>query len=158
MAYTRFKTVNFGSAKGGLTTVGYQLFNADGTANGSRITAGVTERGANTGLYGASVSFPDGFQGELRWDTGGSNPAFASEEINPTPFEKALLDLAQAVPTSNTAQTVGDALNAARAQGFGKWALNPLANPPTLVLYAADGTTVVRSFTLNDPTSPTTRT
>ncbi|HZP80709.1 MAG TPA: hypothetical protein VFB21_03645 [Chthonomonadaceae bacterium] len=158
MAYTRFKTVNFGSAKGGLTTVGYQLFNADGTANGARITTGVTERGANTGLYGASVSFPDGFQGELRWDTGGSSPATASEEINPTPFEKALLDLAQAVPTSNTAQTVGDALNAARAQGFGKWALNPLANPPTLALYAADGTTVVRSFTLNDPTSPTTRT
>jgi hypothetical protein len=158
MAYTRFKTVNFGGAKGGLTTVGYQLFNADGSVNGSRITAGVAERGTNTGLYGASVSFPDGFQGELRWDTGGSASSVASDEINPTPFEKALLDLTQMVPTSNTAHSVGDALNAARAQGFGKWIMNLLANPPTLALYAADGTTVVRSFTLNDPTSPTSRT
>ena len=30
------------------------------------------------------------------------------------------LDMTQAVPTSNTAQTVGDALNASRADGFGK--------------------------------------
>lgn len=63
------------------------------------------------------------------------------------------LDLTQAVPTSNTAQTVGDALNAARAQGFGKW----VQNGTTLTLYAANGTTVVRTFTLNSATNPTTR-
>ena len=66
------------------------------------------------------------------------------------------LDLTQAFPTSNTAQTVGDALNAARAQGFGKWALNTVTN--VLSLYAADGATVVRSFTLDSSTAPTTRT
>lgn len=60
------------------------------------------------------------------------------------------LDLTQAVPTSNTAQSVGDALNAARAQGFGKWVLSGT----TLTLYAANGTTVVRTFTLDDATSP----
>jgi hypothetical protein len=49
------------------------------------------------------------------------------------------LNLTQTIPTSNTAQTVGDALNA-------------------LTLYAADGTTVVRTFTLNDASAPTTRT
>lgn len=64
------------------------------------------------------------------------------------------LDLTQSVPTSNTAQTVGDALNAARAQGFGKWVLSGT----TLTLYAADGTTVVRTFTLDSGTSPTQRT
>lgn len=65
-----------------------------------------------------------------------------------------LLDLTQAIPTANTAQTVGDALNAARAQGFGKWSLSGT----TLTLYAPDGTTVVRTFTLDNSVSPTTRT
>lgn len=63
------------------------------------------------------------------------------------------LDLTQAVPTSNTAQTVGDALNAARAQGFGKWTVVGT----TLTLYAANGTTVIKTFTLDDPTNPTRR-
>lgn len=63
------------------------------------------------------------------------------------------LDLAQAVPLSNTAQTVGDALNAARAQGFGVWRINGT----TLTLYGADGTTTVRSFTLDSATAPTSR-
>jgi hypothetical protein len=65
-------------------------------------------------------------------------------------------NLAQAVPTSNTAQTVGDALNAARAVGFGNWTLNVGAK--TLTLYAADGTTVVRTFMLDSATAPLTRT
>lgn len=64
------------------------------------------------------------------------------------------LDMTQAVPTSNTAQTMGDALNAARAQGFGKWALVGT----TLTLYAADGTTALRAFTLDSATAPTSRT
>jgi hypothetical protein len=63
------------------------------------------------------------------------------------------LNLSQAIPTSNTAQTLGDALNAARAQGFGKWVLSGT----TLTLYAADGTTSVRTFTLDSATAPTQR-
>jgi hypothetical protein len=63
------------------------------------------------------------------------------------------LDTTQPVPTSNTPQTVGDALNAARAQAFGAWTLSGM----TLTLYAADGATVVRQFTLNSSTSPTQR-
>lgn len=63
------------------------------------------------------------------------------------------LDLTQTIPTSNTAQTLGDALNAARAQGFGKW----VVSGKTLNLYAPDGTTIVRSFVLNSATEPTSR-
>jgi len=63
------------------------------------------------------------------------------------------LDMNQPVPTSNTAQTVGDALNAARAQGFGKWAINGT----TLSLYAPDNTTVVKSFTLDSAKFPSQR-
>ncbi len=65
-----------------------------------------------------------------------------------------VIDLTQAVPTSNTAQTVGDALNAARADGFGKWVLSGT----TLTLYANDGTTAVRTFTLDSSTNPASRT
>ena len=63
------------------------------------------------------------------------------------------LDMNQPVPTSNTAQTVGDALNAARAQGFGKWTING----NTLSFYAPDGTTVIKSFTLDSAKFPSQR-
>ncbi len=151
MAYSRFKTVNFGAGKAGLSTVGYQLVNADGSANGSRIAASIVAIGA--GVYGAVVSFPDAFSGGIRWDTGETTPLYAFEEINPRGSENVALDFAQAVPTANTGQTVGDALNAARAQGFGKWALSGAQ----LQLFAADGVTVVRTFTLDNAVSPTTR-
>ncbi len=63
------------------------------------------------------------------------------------------LDLTQAVPTANTAQSVGDALNAARAQGFGKW----VQAGNILTLFAPDGITPVRTFTLDSATDPTQR-
>ncbi len=66
------------------------------------------------------------------------------------------LDFTQSVPTSNTAQTVGDALNAARAQGFGKWKIDSTAK--TLTLYASDNSTAIWTFALDSVTSPTTRT
>jgi hypothetical protein len=66
----------------------------------------------------------------------------------------SLISLTQSIPASNTAQTVGDALNASRAQGFGAWTVAGT----TLTLYAGDGVTVVRTFTLNSSTAPTSRT
>ena len=64
------------------------------------------------------------------------------------------LVLAQSLDTGNTGDTVGGALLAARAQGFGRWTLVGT----TLTIYAADGTTVVRTFTLDSGVSPTSRT
>lgn len=70
-------------------------------------------------------------------------------------FERNVtVDLTQAVPTTNTAETVGDAFNAARAQGFGKWVISGT----TLVLYANDGTTPVRSFTISPSLAAASRT
>ncbi len=60
------------------------------------------------------------------------------------PGSQMTLDLSQSVPTTNADETVGDALNAARGQGFGAWAI--VGN--ILNLYAEDGTTVIRAFTL----------
>lgn len=63
------------------------------------------------------------------------------------------ISLTTAVPTTNTANSLGDCLNAARAQGFGKWT----KAGTVLTLFASDGTTIVRTFTLDDATSPTSR-
>jgi hypothetical protein len=63
------------------------------------------------------------------------------------------IDLTQTFSVSNVAQTVGDALNAARSSSFGKWVLNDR----TLSLYGADNTTIVKTFTLNSSTFPTER-
>lgn len=63
------------------------------------------------------------------------------------------IDMTQSVPTSNTANTIGDALNAMRAVGFGKWVISGT----NLSLYAPDNVTVVKSFTLNSSTAPTSR-
>ena len=63
------------------------------------------------------------------------------------------LNLTQAVPTSNTDQTVGDALNAARAYGFGKWAING----NNLEYYNLDGTVVIKTLGLDNPNYPRSR-
>lgn len=66
------------------------------------------------------------------------------------------LDMTQAVPMTNAAQSLGDSLNAARAQGFGRWTID--STGLILTLLGGDNMTVVRTFTLNDPISPTART
>ncbi len=55
------------------------------------------------------------------------------------------INMTQSVPVQNTPQTLGDALNAARAQGFGKWTIVG----GVVSLYDASGNTVVHTLTLN---------
>lgn len=61
--------------------------------------------------------------------------------------------LNHAVDEAETGATIAACLNAARAQGFGKWAIVGT----TLNLYASNGTTIVKSFTLDSDTAPTSR-
>lgn len=69
---------------------------------------------------------------------------------------KVTADLTQAIPLTNTANTLGDCLNAARSQGFGSWNFD--TNTLILTVYAPDGTTPVRVFTVDSATDPTSRT
>lgn len=88
----------------------------------------------------------------------------ALEIINTTTNDRQLIsynftqdmtiDLATIIPYTNTAQTVGDALNAARANGFGKWVISGT----TLSIYAPNNTTVLKTFTLDSIITPTSRT
>ena len=76
-------TVQFGPAFAGCGTVGYRLYDSGGAGAGARTQAGVIELAAQSGAFGALVSLSDNFRGAIVWDTGGSSPAFAIEEINP---------------------------------------------------------------------------
>jgi hypothetical protein len=92
-------------------------------------------------VRGGLTSLPNALPGA----NGGLPTTNASNQV--------LLNLTQSIPTSNTAQTLGDCLNAARAQGFGKW----VQSGTTFAIYAPDGTTVVRSFALDSGSAPTQR-
>jgi hypothetical protein len=74
--------VDFGSAYAGLGTVGYRLYQADGSDSVARTTTGVVDVSGN-GAYGvASVSVPDNAAG-VEWDTGGGSPVYAVEDLEP---------------------------------------------------------------------------
>jgi hypothetical protein len=97
MSYQRYLSASFGSDYAGCTTVGYALYNAAGTEKAARTTSGVAERGTATGVFGANVTLEDGWNGEIRWDTGDASPVHASEDVVPL-----LLDLANGIETDVT--------------------------------------------------------
>jgi hypothetical protein len=92
MAYQQHLEITFGSSRAHLVTVGYQLYNSDGTANGPRITEGVTEVDDGLGHYEAVVLVPINFLGRIVWDTGQAPPVYASEDLStpqPPPVPQA---------------------------------------------------------------------
>jgi hypothetical protein len=78
----RYMTVQFGPAYAGCATVGYTLKGSDGASFGERISSGIVEIPAQSGLFGTAVSLPDEFIGSVVWDTGGDVPVYAIEEVN----------------------------------------------------------------------------
>lgn len=136
-----------------------------GTGTGQvALTAGAVTVGTNNDKTGYSLAASQSFStsGAVGSVTGLTTTAIASAILaSPThPVQtdssgSVLVSLSQSIPmTGNAANSIADCLNAARAQGFGKWVLTGT----TLTLYGADGSTIVRSFTLDSATSPTQRT
>lgn len=78
----RVLVVNFGSSKGGLSTVGYALYDPDGSVNVARTTDNVTEIGTSTGIYAVEADINEGFNGIVLWDTGEGSPRYAPAELN----------------------------------------------------------------------------
>jgi hypothetical protein len=126
------------------------------TSTGAWASGGFAEisSGAMPGLYRLDVpdaAFASGSSDVTITVRGASGTNGAVLTVNLTPVN---INMSQSVPTSNTAQTVGDALNAARAYGFGKWVINGT----NLSLYASDNTTIIKTFTLDSGSYPTSRT
>lgn len=152
MSYQRYCIASFGSSKGGLITVGYALYDTDNNPVGTRTTTGIFDLGG--GAYGAQVTFDDGFQGRIAWDTGESSPRYANEEIN-----DARIDLTQNVDANDvsakTTQNVGDCLSAGRADAAGKMVLD--VSGKTQTLYGPNNE-IIRVFHIDDVNTPTQRT
>lgn len=126
-------TVQFGHRFTGLNTVGYTLYNINGTLRQARIAiynalAAVPsgERGAGTGTYGADIALPNGFSGEIRWDTGAiplvtlSDTIDGGGELSTNLLSGALTSIAlvKALPGigTYTDEQISNAINAATAQ------------------------------------------
>jgi hypothetical protein len=76
------------------------------------------------------------------------------DEPSATEVADAVGDHSISMPGS-TPVTIDEALQAAWAQGYGRWVLN--ADNLTITLYAADDTTIVKVFTIDDAEAPTAR-
>lgn len=114
---------------------------AVGFATPTNVSNSTTAVNVHTDAVGSAIIV----HGDSAWDTA---VGFA------VPGDQMTVDMDQPFTPTNNDETLGGALAAARAQGFGKWALVGT----TLTLYAADGTTPVKAFTLDSATAPTSRT
>ena len=77
---TATRTVNFGSRRASLATVGYKLLTADGTEIQARTTTGIAE--IASGIYSCNIEFSDNFIGIIIWDTGQATPLYASDDFD----------------------------------------------------------------------------
>lgn len=77
MSYTRYRIFNAGPLLTGLVgTIGYTIYNSNGTTATARTTAGIAELITGSGIYYATVTYADDFDGATVWDTGGSGPVY----------------------------------------------------------------------------------
>lgn len=144
MPITAVKSANFGKLRGGLLTVGYTLYNNLGAEVASRSTVGVHEVGSSTGIYAASVTFPDSFAGSILWDTGqGADTVYASEEQNNTDSAASLTGDISSIKTSIDAD-----LTFVKDMIGGRWCIDP--ETAQMVFYKGDNTTEVARFDLRD--------
>jgi len=130
MALNLVKTVNFGSSKGSISTVGYRLYSSNGTLSGSRITSGIGEVLSGAGIYSASVHFSNNFNGSILWDTGESTPTYASEDYSP------IQDLVSA------------SVDFTRHISAGRWKID--SDESHMIFYKDDNTTEIARFSLTD--------
>jgi hypothetical protein len=144
MPLTVVKTVNFGKTRSNLGTVGYTLFDNAGVEIASRSVLGVYEVGIMTGIYAASITFPDGFAGSILWDTGqGADAVYATEEQNFTDSASSLSGDITSIKSALDADLtfVKDMLG-------GRWRIDH--ENFQMIFYKHDNVTEVARFDLRD--------
>lgn len=144
---TLAKTVQFGPTYAGLAgTVGYTLYNTDGSTFQARTTTGISE--LNTGVSGSYIvapTVPLGLSFGILWDTGGATPQYASDEINPAYLSPQGFDGINVEP--NAGINPRQALSILAAAIGGKLTGNGTG---TVTIYAANDNTTVRIVVTND--------
>jgi hypothetical protein len=145
MPISSVKTANFGKLKSGLGSVGYALFDATGSVASSRTDAGVYEIGTGTGVYAASIEFPDDFSGTILWDTGEATAVYASEEQNFTDSAASLAGDLTVIKSS-----IDSDLTFIRDMIGGRWKIDH--ENFQMIFYKEDNVTEVARFDLRDKT------
>ena len=80
MSVRLVKNANFGSSKTGkVGSIGYSLYDSDGTITGSRATDGIYEVVAGSGLYGVKLDVSNAFSGSIVWDV---ESIYAVDEVD----------------------------------------------------------------------------
>lgn len=117
-------TLDTGGLTGLTGTLGYTLYNADGTVYQARATAGITEVPASSGIYGVVVA-DDVLAGRMIvWDTDNGAPLYGSESFPE--------DLAGYLPGATVARSM--ATLATRA-----WILYPQGDPGQYLEFVQEG-------------------
>lgn len=133
MPTTTVKTVNFGTAKTGLSGPGYRIYSTSGAQSGSRVTVPVNEVQRGSGIYSASVHIADNFTGYLLWDTGESTPVFASEDID---------------NTLHTLSMLSSSIDTTMHMTTGRWTIN--TGSYQMIFYKEDNETELGRYNLTD--------
>jgi hypothetical protein len=121
MAIRLARTANLGSGKSGkVGSVGYTIYNSDGTEIQSRTTSGVYELATSSGLYGVNISVTNAFSGSIVWDV---ESVYAVEEVS-----------------------TNDQFN--RQMTEGRWKIDP--NTDQMIFYMVDNTTEIARYDLKD--------
>ena len=147
MSLTQLRNVNFGKTRADrVGSVGYTLVDSTGATTGARTTTGVFQIVSGSGLYSANIVFPDGFRGQVVWDSGGVSPSYATEQFNIEENNPSVDDIKTIV--TNTATRIEQLYDIQ----YGRW---KIVNN-TMVFYKEDNVTVVATFNLFDENgSPT---
>lgn len=136
MTFFQVRTANFGQTFANLTGstgIGFTLFDLSGIVTGSRVTGSVYQLSSGSGIYGANIEFPTGFNGSILWDTGtelssSCGVEYATEQYN--------------VEENNP--HVDDIFNIE----YGRWEIDGTE----MIFYKSDNVTEIARFDLFDST------
>ena len=143
MSFQQVRNCNFGRLRAnatGSSGVGYTLFDELGAEIVSRTTSGVYQTAP--GIYGAYVSFPDNFRGQIVWDTGSAFPtaSYAAENFNIEENDPRVAQIHDMVTqVSGTTDILYE-------MQFGRWKIEN----EQMIFYKADNLTEIARFDLYD--------
>ena len=154
MSASLVKTVNFGSTKSGLASkVGYRLIDAIGLVEQERSQVGIYETYAGTGIYAASITFPDDFTGTILWDVESDRPVYAAEEfnnsINGTGVSQQVTDVTMQVGiVTDQVSDLAHEIRFIRGMTAGRWTLD--STDSTMTYYDESGKNVLVTYEMLD--------
>lgn len=154
MPSTLVKTVNFGVIKAGRQeSVGYRLIDSTGSTVQERSQTGVYETYPGTGIYAASIEFPDDFTGTILWDLDDIRPAYAAEEFNNAVNGTGVSHQVDEVTTQVNVVTdqltdLADEIRFIRGMTAGRWTLDKKNS--TMTYYDESGKNVLVTYEMLD--------